>query len=215
MKFLHNMFFSFVSMAICQCGFAKLPEPYGSVQVLKEEPFGYYDNGCQINDIFEKNDIRVVVEIGSWIGGGSTRHMGDLLKNRQGTLYAVDTWLGNLEQQPGREFYQPILTYVYQQFLSNMIHWNLTDVVVPYRMKSVEAAKTLQVRPDLIYIDGEHTIEAVYEDLVSWHPFVKDSGVLCGDDWTWETVRIAVARFAAEKNLAIEASGNFWRLHKR
>lgn len=186
--------------------------PYLSVKILPEYPFGYFANAQQLEEIFYANDIRTVVEVGSWIGGGSTRYMGNLLKQTNGKLYAVDTWLGSSTQQLNQEHYQPVLPFVYQQFLSNMIHWGLTEVVIPCRMTSLEASLALDVQPDLIYIDGEHTSEAVYEDLTAWYPFVKDKGILCGDDWGWPSVKISVIRFAHENHLSIEASGNFWRL---
>ena len=209
---------------------ALLTEPYQSVQPIPEYPFSWFQNASQIKAIFAENDIRVVVEIGSWIGGGSTRFMGELLKDadrlrnpkrrarhqtKQRVLYAVDTWLGSMEHQPGEAGYDPILPQLYEQFLSNMIHWNLTNIVVPCRMPSVEAAKKLNIQPDLVYIDGDHTSAAVYADLTAWYPFVKDHGILCGDDWAWDTVRISVERFASENDLFIEDSGNFWRLHKK
>ncbi len=189
-----------------------VPEPYSSLQLLPEYPFSYYANAKQMKDIFDRNPIRVVVEVGSWIGGGSTKHLGELLKGRGGTLYAVDTWMGSSTQQLGEIHYQDILPQVYEQFLSNMIHWDLTEVVVPCRMKSLEASMLLDVQADLIYIDGEHTTEAVYEDLTAWYLLVKGRGILCGDDWVWESVKIAVEQFALENTLLIEASENFWRL---
>jgi hypothetical protein len=165
-----------------------------------------------------------VIEIGSWVGGGSTRYIGSVLKrynrlsgatqNQKATLYAVDTWLGSLEHQPGQSAYDPILPQLYEQFLSNMIHWRLTDVVVPCRMTSLEAARTLDVHPDLIYIDGDHSTAAVYADLNAWYPVVKGHGILCGDDWLWDSVRAAVEKFAAENNLHLYSAGNFWRLIK-
>jgi hypothetical protein len=179
---------------------------------MPEYPFGYYYNRDQIERIFAQSDIKVVVEVGSWIGGGSTRHFGELLQQKKGTVYAIDTWLGSTTQQPGMEHYQPILERVYQQFLSNMIHWKLTNVVIPIRMKSIEASLALDVHPDLVYIDGEHTTDAVYQDLTTWYPFVKNHGILCGDDWGWSSVRAAVEAFARQNNLKIDAEGNFWLL---
>lgn len=193
---------------------SSMPEPYKSIKLLPVNSGSLYSNASQIEEVFRKNNIKVVVEVGSWIGGGSTKHMGEILKGRQGILYAVDTWRGSEEHQVGQYFYEPILNYLYQQFLSNMIHWNLTDVVVPIRMKSLEAARALNVRPDLVYIDGDHSTDSVYEDLVAWYPFVKGTGILCGDDWTWETARLAVEIFASENNLLLEASGNFWILRQ-
>ena len=191
---------------------SSLPEPYASTDILPENPFGWYLNAPQITNLIQKYDVRTVVEVGSWIGGGSTRHIGNLLKLKGGTLYAVDTWLGSTDNQTNQACYAPFLPTVYQQFLSNMVHWDLTQTVIPVQMDSLMASQTLQVQPDLIYIDGEHTTSAVYADLCAWHPFVENKGILCGDDWSWTSVRKAVKRFAAEKGKKIKASGNFWLL---
>ncbi|MBF8262802.1 MAG: putative secreted protein [Parachlamydiales bacterium] len=189
-----------------------MPQPYASIRPMPEYAFAYYGNANQIEELFNKNDIHTVIEIGSWIGGGSTRHIGSLLKQRPGTLYAIDTWLGSSTQQPGQEHYQPILKEVYHQFLSNMIHWDLTDVVIPCRMRSLEAIKALNIQPDLIYIDGEHTFDAVMCDMNAWYPLVKKRGILCGDDWTWTSVQDAVISFAESQQLKVIGSDNFWRL---
>ena len=211
-KTFFPIFFSIFACASSSYA-SPLPEPYASIKVLSEYSFGWYANAQEIENLFSQHEINVVIEVGSWIGGGSTKHIGELLKSRRGKLYAVDTWLGNVTQQPGQCHFQDILPKVYQQFLSNMVHWDLTDVVVPIRMKSLEAAKALRVKPDLIYIDADHSTEAVYQDLTAWYPFVKKGGILCGDDWTWDSVRAAVEKFAAEKRKKIYASGNFWRLY--
>lgn len=207
-----------ISLIACFTAFqlfsTDLPQPYKSINILPEYDFGYYYNAQEIEDIFNINDIHVVLEVGSWIGGGSTKHFGKLLKEKQGIVYAIDTWLGSTTQQVNQIHWQPVLDYVYHQFLSNMIHWNLTDVVIPCRMQSKEAAKALNVHPDLIYLDGEHTTAAVYEDLTLWYPFVKNRGILCGDDWGWLSVQEAVQTFAINNNLKVEASGNFWCLHE-
>jgi predicted O-methyltransferase YrrM len=206
-------FFSSIQLfSISLLAESSLPEPYASTKILPEYPFGYYNNNAQIAKLIEQPQVRTVLEVGSWIGGGSTRHIGNVLKLKGGTLYAVDTWLGSSTQQPGEPHYQPILSQVYEQFLSNMIHWGLAQTVVPIRMDSLTAAKTLNVQPDLIYIDGEHTTEAVYADLVAWYPFVEEKGIFCGDDWGWSTVQAAVIQFAQEKGKKIQASGNFWLL---
>jgi predicted O-methyltransferase YrrM len=55
---------------------------------------------------------------------------------------------------------------------------------------------------DLIYIDGDHTYNGVLKDLnFSWKKINKQHGVLCGDDYTWETVKMACENFFAEKKI--------------
>jgi hypothetical protein len=40
-------------------------------------------------------------------------------------------------------------------------------------MNRVDASKTLYFNPDLVNVDGNHTKDAVYEDLCPWYPFIE------------------------------------------
>ena len=65
----------------------------------------------------------------------------------------------------------------------------------------------------MIYIDGGHTYEEVYEDLISYYTLLKGPKVLCGDDYDWEGVNRAVKRFAKEIQVEnIYNYGIFWIL---
>lgn len=109
-----------------------------------------------------------------------------------------------------------MLSTLYEQFLSNIIYANLTDIVIPIRMKSLQAAKVLQEKlskVDMVFIDAAHDTNSVYNDLNAYWPFVKDNGgILCGDDWEWGSVRSAVQQFAKLKGLTIYFGSNFWFL---
>lgn len=45
---------------------------------------------------------------------------------------------------------------------------------------------------DFIYIDGDHSYEAVKKDIVAWIPKVKIGGVISGHDFSWRTVQRAL-----------------------
>jgi hypothetical protein len=187
---------------------ANLPEPYRSAKLLPFNSEGWYSNGEQIKSLFMEHQINVAIEVGCWLGL-STRNIATLLLPN-GKLYAIDHWRGSIEHQ-----HLPILPTLYDQFLSNVIHAELTNVIIPMRMSSLEAAlqiRSMGIVPDFIYIDASHDTESVLADLNAWFPFIKGHGILCGDDWTWESVRTAVEIFAEENQLTIEASDNFWRL---
>ncbi len=203
-------FFSlFVLMSLfgCSKSTTTLPEPYCKLdKVLPFDPQGWYGNKKPMKQLICENDVKVVIEVGSWLGA-STRHIAKYVP-KDGKVYAVDHWLGSVEHQGGDK-----LASLYDQFLSNVIHKKLTHKIIPIRMASVEAEKVLSnVVPDLIYIDASHETEAVYQDLAIWYPHVKGHGILCGDDWPWPSVQVAVERFAAENQLTIESEGAFWRL---
>ena len=53
---------------------------------------------------------------------------------------------------------------------------------------------------DIVYIDGDHTYEAVVKDLAAWYPKVKKGGIICGDDIGWPGVKKAVDEFFIHLN---------------
>lgn len=188
--------------------FASLPSPYDSLSEVR--PFvdhGCYDNSRQLHSLIERYKVKTIIEIGCWLGKSTIDLARALPEN--GKIYAIDHWKGSNEQTG----WHPSLPFLYEQFLSNIIRAGLTDKVILLRMDSLEAAGILMVQPDLIYLDSDHSAEAVYSDLCAWYPFVKGKGILCGDDWyVWPSVREAVQRFARENHLTIDTYANFWRL---
>jgi hypothetical protein len=188
----------------------QLPYPYCTlVKVLPFNNHGWYANASWIEKLMKNNKITKIVEVGSWLGS-STRHMASLLPEN-GVLYAVDTWQGSIENQV---LQADLLPTLYEQFLSNVIHAGLTDKIIPMKMTSQQAANELKLNEesfDLIYIDAAHDTQSVLDDLHSYFPFVANhQGILCGDDWWHEPVRIAVLQFAQEHALTVYADHNFW-----
>lgn len=67
---------------------------------------------------------------------------------------------------------------------------------------------------DLVYVDGDHSVDAVYSDLCCWYPRVKSGGVLGGHDFNVPSVMWAVSRFADENNLSLQFVGCDWWIKK-
>lgn len=90
------------------------------------------------------------------------------------------------------------------------------------RMTSLEAARQLPGlpyhSPGFVYIDGNHDLEAITEDLAAWWPLVRPGGILAGHDYTTECdgVRRAVDAMAARERLDVhvtrdpEESHSWW-----
>lgn len=181
-------------------------EPYRSTHLLPRKVKGWYFNQRPIDYLIRRHQIKTIVEVGCWLGA-STLHMASLLPD-DGRLFAVDHWQGSIENQ-----HSPDLSTLFEQFLSNVIHDGLTHVIVPMRMTSLEGAAQLPVPSvDLVYLDASHDTESVLKDLRAWYPKVKHKGILCGDDWHWDSVRSAVRQFATLENLTIDSIENFWRV---
>lgn len=56
-------------------------------------------------------------------------------------------------------------------------------------------------RFDFVFIDGDHTLQGVSEDLAAWYPLVRDGGLLCGHDWAKRTDHWGVAQAVIEFRL--------------
>ena len=191
---------------------SQLPPPYNSAELLPFNPHGWYSNAGSMEKLFALKKPFVVIEVGCWLGA-STRHMASMLPPG-GVVYAVDHWLGSIENQQGQDSWFPILPKLYDQFLSNVIHAQLTDKIIPIRKGSLEASEYLEgTYADVVYIDASHDYESVYADLNAWYPFVNGHGTLCGDDWPHPPVQQAVYQFAQEKGLKVVApEERFWYL---
>lgn len=177
---------------------------------LPFDPHGWFtqDNADHLERIIAKKNVKTIIEIGSWLGC-STRFMAERLPEG-GILYAIDTWEGSIEHQAG-EFSKKLPT-LYSQFLSNVIHAGLQAKIEPIRAPSLAAEASLHVKADLIFIDAGHDTESVYKDIISWYPHLNENGVICGDDWRWPTVRLAVKQAAKQLGLAIGYADTFWYL---
>ena len=66
----------------------------------------------------------------------------------------------------------------------------------------------------MIYIDASHEEEDVYQDLCNYWEVVGNNGILFGDDYSWDGVRLAVDRFAAEENKKVLFAADKWMLQK-
>lgn len=211
------LLFGLLSFLFPLTSYAGFPPPYDTVKLLPFNPQGWYRNGPSMEWLIKRGNVKVVIEVGSWLGL-STRHIAKTIPEG-GVVYAVDHWLGS----PNENNSAFDMANLYRQFLSNVIHENLTHKIIPMRMSSGEAARILKIKPDLVYIDATHDYNSVYCDLVMWFPFVKGHGVLCGDDYFWAhehphggPVKRAVDTFARENNLIVRDDGQWmWYLEER
>lgn len=169
---------------------------------------------------------RFIVEVGTW-KGASAIHMADLLAEAglDAQILCVDTWLGALEfwtdtadaTRYGSLRLKHGWPQVYYQFLANVCHRAHQARIIPFPQTSATAAlwlRTYGLTADLIYLDGSHEEEDVFGDLLGYWEIVAPGGVLFGDDWAWDGVRLAVERFAREHRLTVRFVADKWVLDK-
>lgn len=145
-------------------------------------------------------DDLVIAEIGVFEGSTS---FGLLKSPKIKHLYMIDPWQSGYSVQDGSKTDssdkdQEWMDATYNKVVKKAKQYpNRTTII---RKPSVEAAKEVPDNLDLVFIDGNHSFEAVYDDLSIWVPKVRHSGIVCGDDWStgWKSVSSAVTKYISK-----------------
>lgn len=136
------------------------------------------------------------VEVGVW-EGECAKHLLQYIPKL--FLYMVDTW--KIPSNDSDYYISGDSKAVTTQEAHNSAYNKAKKLasIYPQRTKiirdsSIEAAKTFKDKVDFVFIDGDHTEEAVYSDTKAWLPHVKPGGIICGHDWGRYGVEPAVKR---------------------
>ncbi len=191
-----------------------------------EDLQGWGSQSPAFDELLAKVKPSRIIEVGTW-KGGSAIHMATVARKLgiAPEIICVDTWLGAVEfwtdhADPDRYLALKCRNgypTVYYQFVANVIHRGCHDLITPFPQTATIAAlwfRRYGVLADLIYIDGSHEEEDVYADLVSYWDLVRPGGILAGDDWGWDGVRLAATRFANEQGLKVIHLADKWFLEK-
>lgn len=139
------------------------------------------------------NAPAIFVEVGSW-AGKSAAFMGVEIVNsgKPIKLYCVDPFYDggpDLRETEHAKLHTDIP--LYDQFLANIAP--VQQVIVPMRMLSVDAAARFNDRTvSFVMIDGDHSYDAVRDDIRAWLPKLRPGGIIAGDDYGWPGVMQAV-----------------------
>jgi predicted O-methyltransferase YrrM len=153
-------------------------------------------------------DSRLIVEVGSWTGR-STRYLADLAP--RASIVAIDHWEGSVEHEQDPELAE-FLPRLFDTFLSES--WEYRNRIIPLRARSVEGLRRVAaagLSPDLVFIDADHQYDSVAADLRTSLDLFPGAAVV-GDDWDWSSVRSAVETVTRDRNLAVEVTGNAWKI---
>jgi predicted O-methyltransferase YrrM len=122
---------------------------------------------------------RIAVEIGS-ARGRSACFVGLALKeNGSGRLYAIDPHIQTAWNDLGA-------IDTFSTMRQNVAELDLGGVVEIVRSTSADAAATWSEPIDLLFIDGDHSYDAVKADWTRFSPFVSEFGVVVFHDTIWD-----------------------------
>lgn len=122
-------------------------------------------------------------------------------------LYLVDPWVHQPDtvyldgcNRTRREF-----RAIYRNVKLRFARYATVHVI---KAKSLRAVRMFDDASfDWIYIDGNHSYEAVRDDLTAWWPKLKPDGIFAGHDYIdeqpWFRVKPAVDEFALERGVLV------------
>jgi predicted O-methyltransferase YrrM len=181
---------------------------------------GWFDFPEFYDFIVEQFDNAVFVEIGTW-KGKSIMYMAMQIKElgKNIKLYGIDTFEGS-ENTPQMSDLQAMKSiskdYLYELYLKNIEP--LKEFITTIRGSSQEVHTQFEDNSlDFVFIDGNHSYEAVKKDIESWYPKIKSGGIISGHDYTLEFgdaygVVKAVDEFFGDK---FERMGTYVWYHKK
>ena len=150
-------------------------------------------------NIIPKNLI--ILEIGVFRGEFAK----DILKTTQPKeLYLVDIWEGKWGSgdKDGNNYAE--INDMESVYLSLYKQTKDKSNIHVIRSKSVSFLQSCEDDLfDVIYVDGDHTEEAVYNDMIHSFNKIKPGGLLMGHDYHHQ-IEIAVNRFCSDYNQTIE-----------
>jgi hypothetical protein len=168
----------------------------------------YREIALKIPDGEGETEPSLFVEVGCWLGR-SIAAMHEFLQDagkRNVQLNVVDTFCGKPANEVQAGMLEAYGGNVEQAFIQNMKALKVTTNV--FAMPSTEAAKHF---PDnsisAIFIDGDHSQEAVQADIRAWYPKVKQDGIMAGHDIDESGVSAAVKYCLGD---AFEVRGRCW-----
>lgn len=149
------------------------------------------------------SEFETVLEVGCWYG----RSTSALAHGCRGQVWTVDHFEGSPTERDGA--HADVATIDVGRMAEENLHrFDHVDII---RGSSLEASRTFGDESiEMVFLDGDHTREAVLVDLISWRP--KCSRLLCGHDRNWEGVYGALAVYGVPFDLG---PGSIWFMEIR
>jgi hypothetical protein len=210
---------------------------YNIYQNFQHTNYSIKNLGWNVNyDLFKllinQTQPENILELGSWYGA-SAICIGNIIKelNLNTKIVCVDTWLGSkefigLHETDISRQLLPTFGYpnAYYQFLANICHYGLQDIVIPFPQTTKTACKWLKQNSrmfDLIYVDASNDTSDVYDDILYSWPLLKDNGIVFGDDYNnpdWLSINIGFNKFCANQGVKptfIKEFPQHWTIQKQ
>jgi predicted O-methyltransferase YrrM len=149
-----------------------------------------------------------IIEVGCFEGFGTLKLNKLLCQNNLSKITCVDPF-DDVYVKGNTEFsdIDPIFVGQYDKFITNTLE--IKDSIIIKKGYSDDILSSLPSKEyDFIYIDGDHSENAVYKDGVNAIRLIKNGGIILFDDYYWvhksQVTKNGIEKFIQEFNNEIE-----------
>ena len=184
--------------------------------IILRGPIEWINTGCISATDMQQRPINYL-EIGVLHGSNLLQVIDMLLKHPLSKAYAIDPWIdyneypeyinGATEYNNETNFsicMNNIKNHATATGAPNM-HNDKLKIIRDFSDKAISKLESNFF--DIIYIDGNHSTEYVYNDATNSLPKLKSGGILIFDDASWPSVSAGINKFINENNNKITKIG--------
>ena len=132
-------------------------------------------------------DKAEIVEVGSFYGG-SVIALAAATLDKSPRIVSVESFTGNLDNTVDGHSLPPVDDYI-KNVKTTWPYLNINTIALPGQLAAKNFADNSL---DMVFIDGDHSTDAVKRDIRLWWPKIKQCGIIAGDDYSWKSVEVAV-----------------------
>lgn len=126
-----------------------------------------------VSNLIRENNLKIGAEIGVLYGGLSDAI---IEKNKLDKFYLIDPYDSNF-------FGSSVLSDVMYYNLVSRFKRSSSNIEIIRKSSLLSSYLINDYSLDFVFIDGDHTYEAVKEDISLWFSKLKDGGFFIGDDY--------------------------------
>ena len=168
---------------------------------IEEPNFFNYE---KFYDLISEQPYTVFVEVGSWLGH-SVSYLAQKVKDKPNIkIYAIDLFDDSYDLRDHKH----LDGIRYKLFQNNLMEANVNDIVVPIKSISWDGAANFSDKSvDFVFIDADHSYEAVKKDIEAWIPKIRKNGIISGHDYSDPS---GVKQAVDEKFNNFQINGSCW-----
>jgi beta-1,4-mannosyl-glycoprotein beta-1,4-N-acetylglucosaminyltransferase len=185
------------NMDILAARYGKLEKAVKVISIPTELPEGWFTDVdiSTYRGMYESlPDNGTVVELGTW-KGRSLCSVSDIIRRKNIMVTAIDTFEGtdSTPEESDTLVVEAKKVSIQDIFENNLRAFGIRDYVTVIKGSTADTHTMFADKNfDLLFLDADHSYDAVFNDIRNWYWKVKPHGIFAGHDIAWTSVAKAV-----------------------